>query len=83
MDVDPDNESNLPRHQNYIFSFVRMGSWNHWTKNQKGYYLQAAGQGREQDEEICIYYWQCKVVWDAVATLASLSGYMAYVVALH
>ena len=36
-------------------------------------------QGREQDDEICIYYWQRKVVWDAVATLASLSGYMAHV----
>ena len=45
MDVDPDNESNLPRYQNYICSLVRMGSWNHQTKNQKGYFLQAAGQG--------------------------------------
>ena len=81
MDVDPDNERNLPRHQNYICSLVRMGNWNHQTENQKGYYLQAAGQGREPDDEICIYYWQHKVVWDAVVTLlaSSLSGYMAHV----
>jgi hypothetical protein len=48
MDVDPDNESNLPRHQNYICSFVRMGSWNR-SLNKKAERLlftsSRAGQG--------------------------------------
>ena len=88
MDVDPDYESNLPRHQNMFFcKNGKLESLNKkperllFTSSRAG--QGRAGQGREQDEEICIYYWRCKVVWDAVATLASLSGYMAHVVALH